>query len=129
MLKPMLSRMVIVDDNADFCAAVARILSGTRFEVIAYAGNAGDALRTVLELRPDLVLVDIDLGADSGLALARQLANTGRPYTPDVILISTYAEDEFADLIAEAPVLGFLPKGEISASQLSSFLRERGRRP
>ena len=81
------------------------------------ASDSADALRLTRELRPDVVLVDIMLGRESGIDLARRLAaaNSGGPV---IILISTHAEADFADLIQEAPVAGFVPKSELSASAI-----------
>ena len=88
------------------------------------ASDSADALRLTRELRPDVVLVDIMLGRESGIDLARRLAaaNSGGPV---IILISTHAEADFADLIQEAPVAGFVPKSELSASAIR--LRELSR--
>ena len=67
------------------------------------------------ELRPEVVLVDITLGPESGFDLARRLSGHDRGGGAAVILISTYAEADFADLIADNPATGFLSKGELSA--------------
>jgi CheY-like chemotaxis protein len=80
--------------------------------VLGVATNGAEALRLVGELRPDVVLVDIDLGEDSGFDVARELARAdggGANGTPAVILISTHAEADLAELIAEAPVAGTWP--------------------
>jgi DNA-binding LytR/AlgR family response regulator len=65
------------------------------------------------------MLVDIDLGPESGFDLARRLAESA---APPVILISTYAEEDYADLIAGSPALGFLPKATLSAAAISGML-------
>jgi DNA-binding LytR/AlgR family response regulator len=74
-------------------------------------------------LRPDLALVDIDLGAENGLAVARRLCegDHGR-LAQAVILISTHAEEEFAELIAASPAVGFLAKAELSADAIEALL-------
>jgi DNA-binding NarL/FixJ family response regulator len=92
-------------------------------DVVGEASASADALRQADELDPDVVLVDVALGAESGLDLARRLAATDRPVP--VILISTRAEDDLADLIADCPVLGFVPKSELSADALYRLLAGR----
>ncbi len=110
-------RCLIVDDNAYFLEAAADLLKREGLTVVGVASDSADALRLTRELRPDVVLVDIMLGRESGIDLARRLAaaNSGGPV---IILISTHAEADFADLIQEAPVAGFVPKSELSASAI-----------
>ena len=110
-------RCLIVDDNAYFLEAAADLLKREGLIVLGVASDTADALRLARELRPDVVLVDIMLGGESGIDLARRLAeaNSGGPV---IILISTHAAADFADLIQEAPVAGFVPKSELSASAI-----------
>ena len=110
-------RCLIVDDNAYFLEAAADLLKREGLTVAGVASDTAGALRLARELRPDVVLVDIMLGHESGIDLARRLAaaNSGGPV---IILISTHAEADFADLIQEAPVAGFVPKSELSASAI-----------
>jgi len=110
-------RCLIVDDNAYFLEAAADLLKREGLIVLGVASDTADALRLARELRPDVVLVDIMLGRESGIDLARRLAaaNSGGLA---IILISTHAEADFADLIQEAPVAGFVPKSELSASAI-----------
>jgi CheY-like chemotaxis protein len=68
------------------------------------------------------VLVDIDLGGESGFELARRLHHDGRPASPQVILISTHAEHDYADLIAASPAVGFLAKAALSAMAIRELL-------
>ena len=115
-------RCLIVDDNAAFLDAAAALLEREGVTVIGVASASADALAQAQELRPDVVLVDIMLGHESGLDVAQLLADT----TSDgiaVILISTHAEEDFADLIEEAPVAGFMPKSQLSASAIRRVLQ------
>ena len=110
-------RCLIVDDNAYFLEAAADLLTRQGVTVAGVASDTANALRLTREMDPDVVLVDIMLGHESGIDLARRLAaaNSGGPV---IILISTHAETDFADLIQEAPVAGFVPKSELSASAI-----------
>ena len=110
-------RCLIVDDNASFLEAAAHILQREGLTVVGAASSIADALRKALELRPDVILVDIMLGHESGFNLARRLAEADVG-DPTVILISTHAEADFADLIDEAPAAGFMPKSQLSASMI-----------
>jgi len=115
-------RCLIVDDNAEFVAAARVILEGCRFTIAGTAATAVDALACVQDLQPDLVLLDIDLGEDSGFDVARQLNARETSSGPQVIFVSTHPGDEFADLIAESPALGFIAKAELSPAAILKLL-------
>jgi DNA-binding NarL/FixJ family response regulator len=90
------------------------------------ASNTADALRSAGELRPDVTLLDIDLGGESGLELARRLHGQGGPDGAPVILISTHAEQDYAELIAASPAIGFLPKTALSGDAIRDLLAGHG---
>jgi DNA-binding NarL/FixJ family response regulator len=119
-------RCLIVDDNANFPEVAtsfsASFLRQEGIAVMGVASTTAEALQKAKELRPDVVLVDIALGPESGFDLARRLA-TMHPSSPVIILISTHAEEDFADLIKEAPVAGFVPKSQLSASAIQRLAR------
>jgi DNA-binding NarL/FixJ family response regulator len=114
-------RVLIVDDNVVFLHAARALLEHERLEVVGDASTSADALRQVGALCPDVALVDVALGEESGLELARRLAGTGGQPVP-VILISARAEDDLADLIADCPALGFVTKSELSAKAIHRLL-------
>jgi CheY-like chemotaxis protein len=119
----MAIRCLIVDDNLRFAQTAQEILQEEGIDVLAIAAGGQDAVRLARELRPDLALVDIDLGADNGLAVAQRLrAAEQGPLAEAVILISTHAEEEFAELIAASPAVGFLAKAELSADAIEALL-------
>jgi DNA-binding NarL/FixJ family response regulator len=113
---------LIVDDSFGFLEAARSLLEREGVAVVGVAATRSDAVRSVDELRPEVVLVDIDLGGDSGFEVARRLVDVA-PTT--VILISTHAEDDFADLIAESPAAGFISKSELSAQAIQELLGGR----
>jgi DNA-binding NarL/FixJ family response regulator len=117
-------RLLIVDDAEPFLAASRTVLQGEGLDVIAVASSAAEGLLRAQLLRPDLVLVDIELGEDSGFDLARQLADDVDTADLDVILISTHPEDDFVDLIRESPALGFVSKVELSRCAIEEVLRQ-----
>jgi DNA-binding NarL/FixJ family response regulator len=116
-------RCLIVDDNRAFLEAAGSLLDREGMTVVGLVSTTAEALRQADELRPDVVLVDIMLGGESGFELARRLAQAESPST--VILISTHANADFADLIAEAPAAGFVSKSELSASAIRSLVDGR----
>jgi two-component system, NarL family, nitrate/nitrite response regulator NarL len=119
-------RCLLVDDNQDFLATASVLLEREGVTVVGLASSIAEALRQARALRPDLILVDIGLGDESGFDLARLLAQDGQDgqdgQGADVILISTGAEADYTDLIADSPAAGFLAKSELSARGISQIL-------
>jgi DNA-binding NarL/FixJ family response regulator len=117
-------RCVIVDDSARFLEAARALLEREGVAVVGVASTIAEALRLVEEVRPDVTLVDIDLGAESGFDLASRLARDGGRAPSPAILISTHAEADFADLIDTSPAVGFLSKSDLSAEAIHAILNE-----
>ena len=88
--------------------------------VIGVASNGGEALAIAAADRPDVALVDVDLGVESGLDVARALATCDEPVS--VILISAYAEKDLRDLLDDSPAVGFLPKSVLSRKAIEGLL-------
>jgi two-component system, NarL family, nitrate/nitrite response regulator NarL len=112
---------LIVDDNPTFIEAATCILDGEGMTVVGSAPNSALALKQVGELRPDVVLVDVNLGQESGFDLAERLLGGGDGDLA-VILTSSYSEDDLADLVAASPAAGFLPKVALSTSAIRNIL-------
>ncbi len=109
---------VIVDDNEPFLQVARRVLERQGMAVVGVAANGAEALRQARELRPDVALVDISLGAESGFDIGQQIT----PHVRSVILISSQDEDDYAELIADSPAVGFLSKAELSADAIRRLL-------
>src|SRR6476469_4874082 len=92
-----------VDDNTRFLESAADLLRREGLDVVGVASTGSQAVQLVTELRPDVTLVDIDLGDEDGFELARQLNGTSA--ASKVILVSTYAEDDLAHLIQASPAI------------------------
>jgi len=122
-------RYLLVDDNDAFLKAASVLLEREGVTVVGLASNTAEALRQARALRLDVILVDIGLGDESGFDLAWLLARDrrgGRRARAEVILISSYAETDYAELIADSPAAGFLAKSELSAEAIGRIL---GRTP
>jgi two-component system, NarL family, nitrate/nitrite response regulator NarL len=111
-------RCVIVDDNSLFLEGAAELLRREGMDVVGVASSSAAAIRLVTELRPDVTLVDIDLGDEDGFELAKQLASA----SSNVILVSTHAEEDLAQLIERSPALGFIAKARLSAQAIHDTL-------
>jgi CheY-like chemotaxis protein len=118
---PML-RCLIIDDSPRFLDAARGLLEREGVAVVGVASTGAEALRSVEALRPDVTLLDIDLGGESGFEVATRLhRDTGLPPSR-VILISTHTEQDYAELIAASPVVGFLSKSDLSAAAICAVL-------
>ena len=114
-------RSLLVDDSSRFLTAARELLEGQGMEVVGVASTIEEATQLARSLRPDVCLVDIDLGDESGFDLALRLAESGND-SPAVILISAYQERDFADMIPDSPAIGFLAKPALSAERIRAML-------
>jgi two-component system nitrate/nitrite response regulator NarL len=125
ILKNVPVRCLLVDDDAHFLAAAGRLLRREGAEVVGFASTGEEALERARSLRPDVVLVDIGLQGESGFDVAERLANVGEP-PPPVILISSYGERDFRDLILSSSALGFVSKSELSVRAIELLVGADG---
>jgi CheY-like chemotaxis protein len=118
-------RCLIVDDSADFVDAARGLLERQGLTVVGVAATSAEALRRFEELRPDVTLVDLDLGGESGFELAEQLHQAAHT-PPPVILISTHAAQDFAEMIETSPAVGFVSKSALTGCAIRELLRQSG---
>jgi DNA-binding NarL/FixJ family response regulator len=123
ILAGVVLRCLIVDDSPEFLRAARVLLEQQGIEVVAAASSAEEAVRRAEEVRPDVTLVDIDLNGESGFALVRTLKANGDAAAGQLIMISSHAEDEFAELIEASPAIGFVAKSDLSAGAIRALLR------
>lgn len=114
-------RCIIVDDYQPFLKVARANLERQGMAVVGVATNGPEALRQARELNPDVALVDISLGTESGFDVAREI----NPYVGSVILISSqdhYEDGDYARLIAGSLAVGFLSKTALSADAISLLI-------
>jgi DNA-binding NarL/FixJ family response regulator len=118
-------RCLIVDDNRSFLDAARELLERQGMTVVGVALTSDEAIGRAELLRPDVILVDVSLGEESGFDLTRRLVEKDRRNGAAIVLISTRSEDELADLIEESPALGFVPKTDLSATAVRRLIERR----
>jgi CheY-like chemotaxis protein len=120
-------RCLLVDDNLAFLHAMRSLLERDGATVVGMASNGDDAAGQVGTCRPDVVLVDVRLGYESGFEVARRIEEraAGDGARPVIILVSTHAEDELADRIAANPSFAFLDKTTVSAERIRDLMAAR----
>jgi DNA-binding NarL/FixJ family response regulator len=115
------SRVLIVDDHPSFRAIARAVLSAGGFLIVGEAADAASALTAARDLRPDCVLLDVQLGEADGFEVADALADEAG--APVVVLTSRRDVREIQPLVEASAARGFIPKESLSASALEEFLR------
>ena len=114
---PRMRRTVlIVDDHAAFRAAARALLEAAGSAVVGEAADGRSALEAAESLRPDIVLLDIQLPDLDGFAVADLLPAGGAA----IVLTSSRAVSSFGRRLAERPGLPFIAKAELSAETLAA---------
>jgi DNA-binding NarL/FixJ family response regulator len=115
--------LLIVDDDARFRRFARQLLEGEGFTVVGEAEDGAGALREVAALRPQVVLLDLQLPDVSGLQVARRIANGSGPA---VVLTSTRDGASYAGLTSESGACGFVGKMELSGAALRRLVGDHG---
>ncbi|CUR57299.1 hypothetical protein NOCA240039 [metagenome] len=112
--------ILLVDDSRPFLEVARRLLTRDGLEVVGTASTGAEAVAQVEALRPQVVLIDLHLVGESGFDVARLVAGCGE--APCVVLMSTHAEAEFADLLAASPAAGFVAKERLSGDAIRALV-------
>jgi DNA-binding NarL/FixJ family response regulator len=115
-------RCLIVDDSPRFGEEARSLLEHEGVSVVGVAVSGDEAVRLAEAHGPDLALVDISLGEESGFDVARRLVDGSNAPAPAVIFVSTYDEREFSGRIAASPALGFIAKTKLSVERIRRLL-------
>jgi DNA-binding NarL/FixJ family response regulator len=112
---------LIVDDSPQFLVAAKQLLADDGIAVVGFAATSDEAVKETSALHPDVALVDVDLGTESGFDVAQRLA--GLPGGgPPVVLISAESGSELAELVDGSGALGFVSKTDLSGETIRQLL-------
>jgi DNA-binding NarL/FixJ family response regulator len=112
-------RVLVVDDQEPFRTAMASVVAESPgFDVVGLATTGEEALTSAATLRPDLVLMDVNLPGIDGIETTRRLTAPGTS-GPVVILLSTYDEDEFEFDLTGSGATAYVAKAAFSPDRLS----------
>jgi len=123
----MALRCLLVDNDARFLES-AKLLLNREGVDIDTASSGAQAIQQIGMVRPDVVLLDIHLGKESGFSVVRELHavwptdGAAESNGARIILISTYSEGDYGRLIETSPVLGFIAKSALSAHAIRALL-------
>jgi DNA-binding NarL/FixJ family response regulator len=112
--------VLIVDDHPDFRRSASALLDAEGFHVVGEAPDGPRAIEAVVRLRPDVVLLDIQLPGVDGLSVAEQLAAVPDP--PAVVLISSRDAEAYGARLERAPAVGFIHKSALSGDAISALI-------
>ena len=117
----MAQTVLIVDDHPSFRATARALLEAEGFVVVGEAANGAEALAEAEVLRPDVVLLDVQLPDLDGFEIAARLT-AGSGQGPNVVLVSSRDARDYGDLIAESGARGFVAKGDLSGAAVRGLL-------
>jgi DNA-binding NarL/FixJ family response regulator len=120
MCRVVIRTILLVDDHPLFRRATHALLSADGFDVVGEAAGGAEALTAVDRLRPDLVLLDVQLPDIDGFEVARRLATGATP--PAVILISSRDAHEYGGQVEAAAARGFIAKASLSGAAIRELL-------
>lgn len=116
----MPERVLIVDDHAGFRGVARRLLKEIGRQVVGEVGTGEEALSEARRLKPDLVLLDIQLPDVDGLAVAKSLSSDSNP--PAVVLVSSRDAVDYGPRLAGCGAVGFIAKADLTAESLLTLL-------
>lgn len=112
--------VLIVDDHGPFRVVVRRMLERDGFSIVGEAADAGAALVAVRVLRPDVVLLDVNLPDDDGFAVCERLHEL--PNAPAVVLTSSHELASFRRRLRSSRALGFISKRDLTSAAFAALL-------
>jgi DNA-binding NarL/FixJ family response regulator len=116
----MRQTVLIVDDHEAFRESASALLEAEGFTVVGEAGNGDAALGEAERLRPQIVLLDIQLPDIDGFAVAERLSAVPEP--PRIVLISSRDAGSYGPRLDATPARGFITKRELSGAALSALV-------
>src|SRR5438477_12866335 len=116
----MAMTLLIVDDHRSFRDAARRVLESAGYEVVGEAADGESALEAVRDLRPDVVLLDVQLPGIDGFEVAARLIADGS--APAIVMTSSRDVADFGELIEQSGARGFIPKADLSGPAIDAVL-------
>jgi CheY-like chemotaxis protein len=117
---PVIVTVLIVDDHPSFRASARMLLEAEGFDVVGEAEDGLSAIAAAHDLRPEVVLLDVQLPDIDGFEVASRL--TAERDAPAIVLVSSRDGSDFGPLVAESGACGFIAKAELSGERISALL-------
>jgi two-component system nitrate/nitrite response regulator NarL len=116
-------KYIIIDDNEGFLTSASRLLSSQGATIVGQASSGAEATMLVETLKPDVALVDVELGDEDGIELAERLAALNSSVA--VVLISLREQDELVELIEKSGAVGFIAKEDLGVQAIGDLIAQR----
>lgn len=117
----MARTVLLVDDYPGSRACARKLLEADGFDVVGEAENGTAAIAAVRELKPEIVVLDVQLPDIDGFEVTKRLRSDGS--APTIVLVSSRDRSDYGDVVSSCGADGFIPKAEFSASALVDLLR------
>ena len=114
------TRVLIVDDHAAFRLIARQVLTEDGFLVIGEAADGAEVFRACGDLRPDLVILDVQLPDTDGFAVAAVLTTGVDP--PEVVLVSSRSRTDYGSKTEDCGARGYITKAELSGHAVRRLL-------
>lgn len=116
------SRVLIVDDHANFRQRIKEFLAPEPdIQVVGEAGDGREAIEKVIELEPDVVLMDVKMPGMNGLEATRQLV--ALQLEVQVIILSGFGMQEYRDAAQASGASGYVVKKSLIEELLPAIRR------
>jgi DNA-binding NarL/FixJ family response regulator len=112
--------VLIVDDHPSFRVTARALLEAEGFDVVGEAEDGESAIEAARRLRPDVVLLDVQLPDLDGFEVATRLTANGS--SPAIVLTSSRDVTEFCGLVERSGARGFVPKAELTGAALTALI-------
>ena len=119
-IQAMARTVLIVDDHPGFRTSARRMLEADGYHVVGEAQDGRSGIAAARALRPEVVLLDVNLPDIDGFEVAAAL--TGRDDAPIVVLTSSHDLGDFDRLVARSGARGFVAKADLSGGALEALL-------
>ena len=116
----MATTALIVDDHPGFRMSARMLLESEGFEVVGEAEDGASAVAAAEAIRPDVVILDVQLPDAMGFDIAGVL--TSRGFTGQVVLVSSRDASDYGDQITSSAAVGFVAKADLSGAALRELL-------
>ena len=111
-------RVLLVDDHAGYRSEAREILDGDRFIVVAEADGVASALVAITDHRPDLVVLDVQLGDGTAFDVLELMGAS----MPPTVLVSSRDPHAYGDRLKAKGVIGFIGKDDLDADALGTLV-------
>ena len=112
--------VLIVDDHPSFRSTARALLEDEGFDVVGEAADGESAIEAAKRLRPDVVLLDVQLPDIDGFEVAMRVRSNGQG--PRVVLVSSRDGSDFGPLVERSGAAGFVAKADLSASAIAALI-------